>query len=207
MWKVAARCITFAVGCSLAACLPNFQGLISRANPPASTVELTPSRQLAATQEASASPAPTQFPTSTVAPTFTPIPTLTAATGSPTIATATPGTMTPSGTTALPAGPTSTAAPPESISLDKLQPGTVYKPVHIQNLSHSQMDISLHCTTIHGLHTVLEYNDVRNLTVQAPECDYIYVVYVGGRPMSGSFSLLHVPKATITVYADKVAIH
>ncbi len=54
---------------------------------------------------------------------------------------------------------------------------------------------------------MLEYENVRNLTVQAPEGSYVYVVYVGGRRMIGDFSLLHVPGATLTVYKDRVALH
>ncbi len=198
MWKFAARCIAFAVILSLAACLPSFPGALAPTPLPTSIVELTPSGHPTAAQAAYASPAST----AAVPRTFTPIPTLTAATGLTLTA-----TSTSPGATALPTQPTSTATATESISLDKLPPGTVYKPVHIQNRAHSQMDISLQCTTIHGLHTILEYENVRNLTVQAPEGDYIYVIYVGGRQMSGSFSLLRAPSATITVYADRVAIH
>jgi hypothetical protein len=202
MWRVAARCIVLAVGFSLAACLPNLRGVLAPTALPTSSAEAAASVQPTAVQPETAGPVPLQTFTPVVALTFTPIPTLTATTG----AALTPTSTSP-GATASPPQPLSTATPAESISLDKLPPGTIYKPVRIQNQTHSQMDISLQCTTIHGLHTVLEYENVRNLTAQAPEGDYIYVVYVGGRPMSGSFSLLRVASVTITVYADKVTIH
>jgi hypothetical protein len=195
MWKFAAHCVALGVVLSLAACLPTIPGTIPPEPSPALTFESTPSAQ-------PTSPGPAPRSTATLGLTFTPIPTLTVAASLP-VAT----TSTGSGATSFPTPPDATATPGETLSLDKLPPGTVYKSVRIQNQSHSQMDVSLHCTTIHGLHTVLEYNNVRNLTTQAPEGDYIYVLYVGGRQMSGSFSLLHVPAVTITVYADRVAIH
>jgi hypothetical protein len=109
--------------------------------------------------------------------------------------------------TLAPIEPTPTATVPELISLDKLPPGTIYKRVRIENRSRSQMDISLHCTTLKGLQTVLEYENVKNLSVEAPDGNYIFVVYAGGRQMTGGFSLLTVPSLTITVYADRVAVH
>ena len=68
------------------------------------------------------------------------------------------------------------------------------------------MDISLHCTTRSGQQAVLEYGNVRNITIDAPVGDYVYVVYVGGRKIVGSFSLRRLPDATITVYADHVSV-
>lgn len=153
--------------------------------------------------------APTNTPTA--APSFTPIPSLTptaaletaavtgaAATGSPVAL----GTAGPTGT--LPATGTATLVVP--ISIDKLPRDTVYKRVRIDNESKAQMDISLHCTTQQGLHTILEYTNVRNLTIEAPEGDYVYVVYVGGRQIVGSFSLRHVTSVYLTVYKDHVTV-
>jgi hypothetical protein len=122
-------------------------------------------------------------------------------------ATGIPTTALPFSPTAPTAQPTETATILVSVSLDKLPPGTVYKRVRIENRSRTQMDISLHCTTIQGLQTVLEYENVKNLAIEAPEGKYVYVVYVGGRQFVGAFSLLDMPNATITVYADRVAIH
>ncbi len=147
--------------------------------------------------------APTSSPTP--APTFTAIPTFTPTAAAQTEASpsgATTGTPAVSGSPL----PTGTATLVEPISLDKLPRDTVYKRVRIENESHAQMDISLHCTTQQGLHTILEYTNVRNLTIEAPEGDYVYVVYVGGRQIVGSFSLRHVTSAYITVYKDHVTV-
>jgi len=203
MWRVAARCLALAVGCSLSACLPSIPGILPPTVP--TSAVFTPTHVAQSTAAPASTPAgisPTQTTTNLF--TFTPIPTLTSTAAEPD----TPATPAVTATITLvtPQPPVS-SSPAESVSLDTLPRGTVYKPVHIQNRAHSQMDISLHCTTVQGLQTVLEYSSVRNLTVQAPDCDYVYVIYVGGRPMSGSFSLLHVPSVTITVYADRVAIH
>ncbi len=199
MWRVAARFIVFACGLSLAACVPDLPALLSSTPLPSS------SSPLALSPSASASPAPLPTLITDSAPTiivdasgtFTPIPTFTSTNG--------PGTL--AATVLMPTLPPLTATVVESVSLDKLPPGTVYKPVRIENLSRSEMDISLHCTTLRGLQTVLEYEGVKRLTVQAPDGNYVYVVYVGGRKIVGSFSILDVPNLTITVYADRVAIH
>ncbi len=192
----------------MAACMPGLPTLPALA-PVAPTA--SPAPLATATPAATNTPviAPTSTPTA--APTFTPIPSLTptavtetalspgaALTGSP----AASGTPV-AGTTATAAG---TATLVEPISLDKLPPDTVYKRVRIDNESKAQMDISLHCTTHQGLHTILEYTNVRNLTIEAPEGDYVYVVYVGGRQIVGSFSLRHVTSAYITVYKDHVTV-
>ena len=202
MRRATAYCLVLVCGLSLASCVPNLPALL----PPTPI----PSTQLVdSSPTAQATPGITSSPTATLAPAnpvstaipFTAIPTFTPTGSPPPLApvtdTGTPPTM----------EPTSTATVLESISLDKLPPGTLYKRVRIRNRSHSQMNISLHCTTLQGLQTVLEYANVRNLSIQAPDGNYIYVVYAGGRQMSGSFSLLSVPSVTITVYADTVTVH
>ncbi len=196
MWRTAARWLTMACGLSLAACLPSIQG------PPSSLLPVASVSQAAQPEAAlPSSTAATIRPTELLAagPTFTPIATFTA-TALDIALSATPGdTRTPM--------PTETATALVSISLDKLPPGTVYKNVRIDNQSRAQTDISLHCTTVQGLQTVLEYNNVRHLTIRAPEGDYVVVVYTGGRPMVARFSLIRLPGVTITIYADRLAIH
>ena len=197
--RVAATCIVLACGLSLVACLPNLPGLVVPTSlPPIPSVDLTPAVAHTSSPAAlpTASPAPTHLG-STLA--FTAIPTFTPK-ASQEIATTAIGTL-------ATIEPTATATVPESISLDRLPPGTLYKRIHIENRSRKQMDISLHCTTLRGLQTVLEYANVKNLSVEAPDGNYIFVVYAGGRQMIGSFSLLTVPSLTITVYADRVAVH
>ncbi len=165
----------------------------------------TPAPLSTATAAATDTPviAPSNSPTP--AATFTPIPSLTPTAG---LETALSPSVLATGTLGITTTPqaTGTATLVEAISLDKLPPDTVYKRVRIDNESHAQMDISLHCTTHQGLHTILEYTNVRNLTIEAPEGDYVYVVYVGGRQIVGSFSLRHVPSAYITVYKDHATV-
>ena len=200
MWRVAARWIVFGLGLSLSACLPNLPGLVRPASPSAvKSLASSPASQgtFSATSLPTASASPMHLVNSGTS--FTAIPSFTA-------------TLAPGSTVAITDTPSAIALPVtatmlDSISLDKLPESTVYKRVRIQNQSRSQMDISLHCTTVKGLQTVLEYNNVRNLSIQAPDGDYIYVIYVGGRQMTGGFTLLTVPSLTITVYSDRVAIH
>jgi hypothetical protein len=160
-----------------------------------------------ATPAASNTPVIAPSNTATALPAFTPIPSFTP-TSLPETAGSPTGSPVPLGTVTLATSPeaAATATLVEPISLDKLPSDTVYKRVRIDNESHAQMDISLHCTTHQGLHTILEYTNVRNLTIEAPEGDYVYVVYVGGRQIVGSFSLRHVTSAYITVYKDHVTV-
>ncbi len=203
MWRVAARCMVLALAVSLAACSTGFPGLIApAASSGVPSVQSNPTAQATAIFRAPASAS--AVPTRLMEPlgTYTAIPTFTATTSRGIVPTfASPTAL------SQPAQPTATATIAESVSLDKLPKDTVYKRVRLENQSGRQMDVSLHCTTVHGLQTVLEYESVRNLTVQAPEGYYIYVLYVGGRQRSGSFSLLSVPSVTITVYPDRVVVH
>lgn len=146
--------------------------------------------------------APTETPTAL--PSFTPIPTLTPTRN--TTAAVSPAAGATTTAVASTVSASATVAVDEPISIDKLPKDTVYKRVRIENATRSQMDISLHCTTPQGLHTILEYEGVKHLTVEAPDGDYVYVVYVGGRQIVGSFSLRHVPGVLLTVYSDHVTV-
>lgn len=203
MWRVAVSCAVLALTALLTACSASIPGLI--APTPLSAIPPVKSNPVA---QATASSGPTLAgnapPTLLVniEGTYTPIPRFTATTSRETATAVGTVTMAPES-----AQPTEGPASAESISLDKLPADTVYKRVRIENQSHRQMDVSLHCTTLHGLHTVLEYQNVKNLSVEAPEGDYVFVIYVGGRQRSGTFSLLSVPNVTVTVYTDRVVIH
>ncbi|MGE5073822.1 MAG: hypothetical protein ACM3MF_10370 [Anaerolineae bacterium] len=211
-WRIAARCLGITVVLSMSACqpgtlptLPSFgQQPASSAQPSAAPATLIPLASPSATAS------PTAVPTDTL--TFTPIPSMTATSGTETAVgtAAATGSVTPAptGSATLPSTQSgATATLVEPIVIDTLPPSTVYVRVRIENESNSQMDISLHCTTKQGLHTILEYNNVRNVVIDAPEGDYVYVVYVGGRKIVGGFSLFHMNNAVITVYSDHVAFH
>jgi hypothetical protein len=202
-------CVALASGLILAACLPVIpkpvQVNLSSATPladelpsPGSTT--TPTSTLSIESSSTS----TLIPTST----FTPIPSFTSTIGS--IETTTPvgvtptigftGTAAPSALTAILV--TDTATPFGALS----NPNTIYGPVHIQNKSRLQVDLSLHCTTSKGVEIIIEFNRVRNVVTMLPEGDYVYVIYMGGRQSIGSFSYLTVRKLSFTIYQDGVVI-
>ena len=182
----------------MAACAPGLPTLPALA-PAASTPTLVP----LSSATAGFTNTPVLAVTDTPTVTFTPIPSLTPTGTSAGALTASPlATGSPAASTT----PVGTATVFEPISIDKLPRDTVYKRVRIDNVAHAQMDISLHCTTRQGLHTILEYDNVKHLTIEAPDGDYVYVVYVGGRKIVGGFSLLHATSAYITVYKDHVTV-
>ena len=202
-------CITLASGLILAACLPplSIPKQITLSSPTLAQVqgpspELTATPSSTPTIEASFSAA--LSPTST----FTPIPSLTPTFGDtgtipyegpiPTLDLT--GTVAPFGITAVLI--TDTAAPAGS----DLGLSTTYGPVHIQNKSRSQVDLSLHCTTSKGVQIILEYDNLRNVVALLPHGNYVYVLYVGGRQSVGSFSHFTSQKLSITIYQDSVVI-
>ncbi len=204
--RVAAHIVVLALSLTLTACLPSLQNLVIPTIP--APQAMSPAAPLPA---ASALPSATALPTTTPTAPFTPIATFTPGGGTSTTPSPTPSST---GTQPTPTGPTAmftqAAAPgtlPVSVNMDKLPRDTVYKPVVIRNKSHAQMDISLHCTTHQGLQTVIEYEHVRTLSDEIPECDYVYVVWVGGRQIVGSFTLYRISDIAITVYAQRVEVH
>ena len=199
MRRVVACGLTLTLGLILTACLPviptqtisNTPVIVDSVDLQATTATMT----AAFTQTPKTTPTATLLPTST----FTPIPSLT------------PTNATPAGTQNLTATPsamaTMTTTLGEAISIDKLPKNTVYGTIRVQNKSGTQVDISLHCTTHQGLQTILEYNNIKSIFVRAPEGNYIYVVYVGGRKLVGSFSFFNTNIMTIIVYRDSVLTH
>ena len=53
---------------------------------------------------------------------------------------------------------------------------------------------------------ILEYPVEKRVEVKAPLGNYVYVVWVGGRKISGSFVLQKDNDVTITIYKDKVVV-
>ena len=197
--------IALASGLLLTACQLLIPG-VTQVNRAVTTPVLpsTPSPEFTATVTSTASIAilttPAIFPTSL----FTPIPSFTPAysqvTETPLILPDTTVLETDTPITEI----TSTH---ESAGFEKLPSNTIYKPVHIKNMSGKSVDINLHCTTKKGFQATFEYSSVKNLFIDLPEGNYQYVFFVGGRQLSGSFSFMDVPKLFITIYKDRVAIH
>ena len=186
--------IVLALVLLLSSCLPATSGQ-KAIESPVSTPTASSQAAVEATATILPSSAPSSTPTVIPTATFTPIPTFTP-TNDPAIA----------GALATSADVSLTLVPGESISLDKLPASTVYGTIVINNNSETEADISLHCTTIHGLHTVLEYNHVKHIAIQVPQGNYVYVVYLGSKMLSGGFSFLTLQKRTITIYKDRVVI-
>lgn len=188
--------IVLALVLLLSSCLPASSGQTA-IEPPVSTPTASSQATVEATTTLTILPSSAPSSTLTIIPTatFTPIPTFTP-TNDPTIASA----LSTNADISL------TLVPGESISLDKLPAGTVYGTIVINNNSETEADISLHCTTIHGLHTILEYNHVKHIAIQAPQGNYVYVVYLGSKMLSGGFSFLTLQKRSITIYKDRVVI-
>jgi hypothetical protein len=201
MKRAIAVSVALALGWTLAACLPVLPGQTTD-NPalplPSAAIDLQSTAEvMAATLSAQTIAA---LPTASLPPskTFTPIASSSPTSGTPAAAATATG---------ISAATQATGTLGAAISIDKLPKNTPYGLIHIENKSGTQVDISLHCTTLKGYSTILEYTNVGNLSIEAPLGSYVYVVYAGGKQLIGSFSFKTNPKLSITVYKDRVAIH
>lgn len=148
----------------------------------------------------------TAVPTTPAAPTGTPTAT--------TFATLTTGTaVTPTnvtGTPATPFLPTATSGSPTPTLFPRFfgtQPPEIpFGLLTLINKSKSEVYISLQCETSDGQVSILEYPVPRRLGIRAPAGKYIYVAWVGGRKMSGRFSLSKSDEKTITIFKDRIVI-
>jgi len=160
---------------------------------PAQPIQITPSLSLISTETFTAIPSftPTIGQDNLVLLTNTPVPYI--------------EIVTPSfdATTVITPATTLTGSVPN----EKLPSNTIYKQAHIRNISGKPVDVTLICTTFKGLQTVLEYKNVKNLFTNLPEGNYEYVIFVGGRQLSGGFSFISAPKLFMTIYKDRIAIH
>lgn len=76
--------------------------------------------------------------------------------------------------------------------------------VKLVNKSKAEVYISMHCTTVDGYTTILEYPVVGTMRVSAPAGSYSYVAWVGGKKFQGWFKLSISGDATITFEKNKV---
>ena len=201
-----AGCVALVSVLILAACLPSIPNPLNiNLSSPTLVPQQSPSPVASPTVTPTIEPSstPTFLPTST----FTPIPSLT-----PTVFSS-PTATSISTDTAIPIVSGTPAAISMTVVVETDTAGlhgplnSIYLPAHIDNFSHSQVDISLHCTTIKGVEIVLEFNNVRHISTNLPQGNYVYVAYVGGRQMIGNFSFLTARKLRITIYSDSVVIH
>jgi hypothetical protein len=85
-------------------------------------------------------------------------------------------------------------------------PAVPFGSLKLINKSKSEVYISLQCVTADGQVSILEYPVPRRVSVHAPAGKYIYVAWVGGRKMTGQFSLGKSTEKIITIYKDRIAI-
>jgi hypothetical protein len=110
-------------------------------------------------------------------------------------------TLTPS--SGLAALVTETAHP---IFYGTLPPDLPSGSITIINKSRAEVYISLQCTTPDGYRTILEYPVPKTVKAVAPAGKYVYVIWVGGKKLVGSFGLSKRGDVVITVLKDSVRI-
>ncbi len=170
---------------------------------------------------------PTLVPTltETLLPSETPVllnPTVTPVVGSPIVdftATASPlpnltSTLVTSTNAAGNSTNTATPAPGQPtltptlgiLKYGTLPPAVPFNNITLWNRSKAQAYISLQVTTVEGYFTIIEYPVEGQVKVKAPLGSYVYVAWVGGNKMTGTFRLTSTDSLVITLFKDKVVI-
>jgi hypothetical protein len=210
----------------LSACIPSLPALQQPTEAPVVDVQATDA-SLAATQAEqtlNALPTPTLTATDTPEPTATDTKAPTATdmatetlTPDPNITvteTSTAITETATTSTATVTGTPPTATPFVATATETLHPrffGTQppalpYGKVRLINRAKAEVYVSLHCTTVGGSTTIIEYPVEGRMNVSAPAGKYTYVAWVGGREFQGSFGLGKGEDIEITFNKDKITI-
>lgn len=180
--------------------------------PATNTPEPTASNTESAT--ATETPTATTDPDATATETSTPDPNASAtATGTPVTATATiTGTLPTATVTVTGTLPTVTqsATPTATETLyarfyGTLPPSIPYGKVKLVNKAKTEVYISMHCATVDGYTTIIEYPVDKRLRVDAPAGTYSYVAWVGGRQYLGGFKLGQGSEIEITFDKNKVS--
>lgn len=215
----------------LSACIPALPSLQLPEEAPAVDVGATDAALAAtlAVETLNALPTPTLEPsTNTPAPTATLVEAATdtetatltldpnasaTTTGTSVIATVVTGTVfnTPVTTTGTLATPTLSGTPTATETLyarfyGTLPPAIPYGKVKLINKSKAEVYISMHCTTVDGYTTIIEYPVAGSMRVSAPAGRYTYVAWVGGRQFEGWFGLGKGGEVEIIFNKDKVTV-
>ncbi len=154
---------------------------------------------VSATAASTATPSPAAAASLTSAPSSTPLPNLTT---TPSTATSAP---TETATSAPSSNPTSTSTP-GPLLYGTLPPAVPSASILIINKSKTQVYISLQNYPPAKSAAFLEYPVRKQVQVDAPLGYYVYVVWVGGRKLTGSFRLHKGDSLTIVIFKDKVVI-
>lgn len=146
---------------------------------------------------------PPNLPPASETATALPPPNLTA-----TFVTATDLPFNPTATASLPPLPgLPTASPTLGIRLyGTLPPDVPFTDITIWNKSRAEAYISLQVTLNDGRYSILEYPVKNRVKIKAPLGSYIYVAWVGGNKMVGSFRLHAGDGIAIYLYKDRVVV-
>lgn len=196
---------------AIGACLPS--GFPGAATPTAFVQATSTSSSIAPTQ--------TLQPTGTLGPVEFTVSPVTASSTASTSASSTPPpnlTATLVTSTDLPLNPTVTSAvtsPPAGATLTPtlgilkygtLPPAVPFNTITLWNRSKAQAYISLQVTTTEGYFTIIEYPVKGQVRIKAPLGSYVFVAWVGGNKMVGTFRLTSTDSLVITLFKDKVVI-
>ncbi len=188
--------------------------------PSASEPDLQATVESSVQQTLEAFPTPTPLPTSTVA-FSTPTPTATKPTSTQTqnsaLLTLTATLSTPAATTGTPGASASSvtvnpAFTPTAVGTLHYQyygtmpPRLPSSRITITNKSKSEAYISLQCTTSEGYETIIEYPVPGRVEANFPIGKYVYVAWVGGRKITGKFSLDRNHDLVINIFKDHLEI-
>ena len=87
-----------------------------------------------------------------------------------------------------------------------LPPAVPFSQVTLINKANAEAYISLQVTMPDGKYSIIEYPVEGRVKIDAPVGSYLYVAWVGGRKMVGTFKLSHDDDLSITLYRDKIVI-
>ena len=113
--------------------------------------------------------------------------------------------ITPPQTTLLPGQPTLTPTL-GILKYGTLPPEVPFNSITLWNRSKAQAYISLQVTLNDGRFSIIEYPVAGQVRIKAPLGSYVYVAWVGGNKMVGSFRLTSSNSLVIILYKDKVVI-
>ena len=88
-----------------------------------------------------------------------------------------------------------------------LPPAVPSSTVYLVNKSKAQAYISLQLCDTEAAGAILEYPVQNTVKIKAPIGNYLYVVWVGGKKLTGTLKVRKNNDLSITIYKDKVVIH
>lgn len=185
-------------------------------SPSATNIPSNTPQMVTATQTTTAAPSTTPIPSDTpsAAPSQTSTPAAAANSSVPATAVTfvnmvivSEGTVT--NPSATPVKPTSTITPAATAQIlihGTMPPAVPYGKITLVNMSKADAYISLQCTTLSGEETIMEYPVKAKIRENAPAGNYLYVLWVGGKKIVGTFHLDRSQELQLTIYKDEVRI-